>query len=100
MSFQNDFERVLDLMQREQITAAQANVKLVRIQRYRLISGRVPQDVRKALNEAVRSGELGHMKKAGRAPECYYHPTFVYMARDARRKHEVQILQSLLAVCA
>ena len=57
MSFQNDIEHLKDLMQRDQLTAAQANVELVRIKRFRLITSKMPQDVRKALNEAVRNGE-------------------------------------------
>ena len=54
MSLQNDIESLKDLMGRGQMTAAQANVELVRIQRVRLITNSLPQDVRHALNQAVK----------------------------------------------
>lgn len=98
MALQNDIEHLRDLMQREQISAAQANVRLVKIQRFRLITSTVPRDVRSALNEAVRNGELGHMKKEGHKPECYFHPTFDYLAKGARRTYEMNVLRSVAMV--
>lgn len=78
-------------MGRGQMTAAQANVELVRIQRFRLVTNSLPQDVRRALNQAVKAGTLGHMKKDGHKPECYFHPTFEFLANSARRQHEDNI---------
>lgn len=98
MAFQNDVEHLKDLMQRGEMTAAQANVELVRIQRYRLVTSPVSADVRKALNAAVKAGVLGHMKKDGHKPECYFHPTFDYLAKGARRQHEDNVLRSVAKV--
>lgn len=92
MSRQNDIERLKDLVQRGEITAAQANVQMVRDQRFRLVISGLPADVRKALNAAVKAGELGRMKKEGHKPECYYHPTFKYLAVEARNKREREIV--------
>lgn len=92
MSRQNDIERLKDLMQRGELTAAQGNVQMVRDQRFKLIINSLTADVRKALNTAVKAGELGHMKKDGHKPECYYHPTFKYLAVEARNKREREIV--------
>ena len=98
MALQNDIESLKDLMDRGQMTAAQANVELVRIQRFRLVINSLPQDVRRALNQAVKAGMLGHMKKDGHKPECYYHPTFEYLAKGARKHHEDEIRRAVAKV--
>ena len=94
MSKQNDFEHLQDLICRGEISADEANVQMVRNERFRLITGKCPQGVRKALNSAVKSGVLGHKKKDGHKPECYYHPTFEFMANAARRKHEESVINA------
>lgn len=94
MARQNDIEHLQDLMQRGELTAAQANVQMVRDQRYRMVINRLPADVRKALNEAVRSGLLGHMKKDGHKPECYFHPTFDYLAKAERNRIQRQVMNA------
>ena len=83
MSKQNDRERLADHLQRGLITVDDANVKMIRDERFRIVH-KLPRDVRKALNAAVKRGELGHMKRDGLKPEVYYHPTFRYMAIEAR----------------
>lgn len=70
---QNAREYAKDQMQQGKLTAAQANVLMVQIEGVRIISGKVPADVRRALNAAVKAGELGHMKKDGLKPEVYFH---------------------------
>lgn len=69
------------------ITLAQANVQMVRAERVRLITNSVPRDVRKALNDAVKRGELGHVAKDGDKPEAYFHPTFEYMVPGERNEY-------------
>ncbi|HBO2015822.1 TPA: hypothetical protein L4G30_005058 [Pseudomonas aeruginosa] len=91
MARQNDIETIKDLMHRGELTADQANVQMVRNDRFRVVINSLPADVRKALNAAVKTGELGHMKKEGHKPECYYHPTFKYLAVEARNKREREI---------
>lgn len=63
-----------------------------------LVTAKIPAQVRKALNNAVKRGTLGHMKKDGHKPEAYYHPTFEHMAHEARRKHESETLKALAGV--
>jgi hypothetical protein len=95
---QNDMERLKERMRSGELSADQANVEKVRIQRVLLVT-RLTANVRKALNAAVKRGELGHIKKDGNKPESYYHPTFDYMAKGARADHERAVMRALLSVC-
>ncbi|MBV7531328.1 hypothetical protein [Chitinophaga sp. sic0106] len=72
-SQQNSIDYARDQMQRGLMTAAQANVYMVQMEGVRLITGKIPAEVRKALNAAVKAGELGHIKKDGLKPEAYHH---------------------------
>lgn len=56
MTQQNHIEFLKDQMQRGLMTTAQANVELVRMERVRLTTERIPAAVRKALNQAVKNG--------------------------------------------
>ena len=94
MSKQNDIEHLQDLIYRGEMSADEANVQMVRNERFRLITGKCPQRIRNALNSAVKSGVLGHKKKDGHKPECYYHPTFEFMADAARKSHEESIVNA------
>lgn len=89
---QNDFEHIKDLLQRGEITADRANVMMVLAQRVKLVTSSMPANVRKALNAAVKSGELGHLKKDGHKPEVYFNATFEYLVASERNKHERAIL--------
>lgn len=91
MSEQNIREQIQDQKERGLMSAAEANVALVRGHRYRLVKNRVPRDVRAALNAAVKAGKLGHLKKDGHKPEAYYHPTFDYLARAARNREAEKV---------
>ena len=95
---QNNMEHIKDLLGRGLITLAQANVMMVRAERVRLIQNSVPRDIRKHLNDAVKSGELGHMKKDGHKPECYYHPTFEFLAISERNSVADSIKRSVAAI--
>jgi len=97
---QNDRERLQDLVQRGEITADQANIEKIRMQRVQLVTGRIPAQVRKALNDAVKRGELRHMKRDGRKPEAYYHPTFESFAKHERCEHERSIIKALARIVA
>lgn len=72
-TFQNAKEYVLDRLSRGEISAAQANVLMVQIESVHIVRGRIPSEVRAALNAAVKSGDLGHLKKEGFKPEAFFH---------------------------
>ena len=98
MSRQNDIEHIRDMIDQGKMTVNEGNVQMILDQRFRLITSRVPQDVRKALNAAVKQGTLGHKKKDGHKPECYFHPTFEYLANAARNKHEDDIRRAVARI--
>jgi hypothetical protein len=50
------------------------NAEQIRKQATRVIVGRVPMQVRRELNAAVKAGYLGHLKKDGLKPEIYFDP--------------------------
>ncbi len=50
-----------------------ANVLMVQVAGVVLMKARAPMEVRRALNAAVKAGELGHIKKDGLLPEAYHH---------------------------
>lgn len=95
MSTQNNIEHVRDMIDQGKMTVNEGNVQLILDQRFRLIKNSVPRDIRKALNEAVKKGILGHKKKEGHKPECYYHPTFEYLANAARNKCEEDVRRAV-----
>lgn len=89
---QNIMESLIERVKRGEMTAAQANVEKVRAQRVLLVTTRIPMDVRKALNSAVKDGQLKRIKKSGHKPETYFHPEFEYMVAGQRNAHEREIL--------
>ena len=95
---QNDWENIKDLYARGEITTAQANVMKVRCARVEVVANSLPREVRTAYNAAVKAGELGHMKKDGRKPEVYYHPTFEHLANAERNRIEQEQLDALSSV--
>ncbi|MDX3998495.1 hypothetical protein QYP02_36455 [Pseudomonas aeruginosa] len=58
MARQNDIETIKDLLHRGELTADQANVQMVRNDRFRMVINSLPASVRKALNAAVKTGAL------------------------------------------
>ncbi len=96
----NDFEHIKDLQQRGEITLDQAHVRMVLARRILLVTTRIPAEVRKALNAAVKSGELRHIKKDSHKPEAYYHPTFEYLVAGERNAHAISTLNAVASVLA
>jgi hypothetical protein len=97
---QNDLEWLIDMVRRGEMTAEQANVEKVRMARVLVVS-KLPADVRRALNAAVKSGKLCHKKRDdGRKPEVYYHPNFEHLANEERNRIERETLEALAKVLA
>lgn len=95
---QNQLERLQDLTARGELTTDQANVEMVKMMRVRAVS-KLSSNVRKALNAAVKSGELAHMKKDGKKPEVYYHPSFDHLARSERNRIERETIKAVSGIC-
>jgi|DEB0MinimDraft_6_1074348.scaffolds.fasta_scaffold357460_1 hypothetical protein len=96
---QNHMERLQDLMQRGEITAEQANVEKVKMARVQMVISGLPADVRRALNAAVKRGELGHIKKDGAKPEVYFHPHFEHLAIGDRNRRARDVANSVIGIC-
>lgn len=77
-------ENIIERMRSGELTAAEANVEMVRMERVRLVTVRMSRDVRAALSAAVASGRLGRVARDGDKPEAYYHPDFRYLALGER----------------
>lgn len=97
---QNDLEHIKDLLQRGEITTDRANIMMVFAKRVKLVTSSIPANVRKVLNEAVKAGELGRVKKEGHKPEAYFHPTFEYLVAGERNAYERAILSASRNVMA
>lgn len=94
---QNDWERLMDRVQRGELTVDQANVEKVRMMRVQLVTNRLPASVRRALREAVKRGELAHMRKDGHKPEAFYHPSFEHLAHAERAAYERSVIRALVS---
>jgi hypothetical protein len=99
MSFNSALEYVKDKISLGEIDASQANVFIVKLMGVRLITSKVPVQVRKSLNEAVKSGELGHLRKEGHLPEAYFHKNARARAVEERNKYAKETLEAVLKVC-
>jgi hypothetical protein len=97
-SRQNIIDHVTDQMQQGKMSAAEANVLMVQAEGVRLITGRVMADVRKALNAAVKAGELGHIKKEGLKPEAYHHKNARGKALEARNRAAADSVKSICKI--
>jgi hypothetical protein len=98
-----DFETALKIAQNKmqigEITVDQANVLAVQIAGVRLITAGIPASVRKALNAAVKEGELGHIKKEGLRPEAYHHINGRARALDERDRVFRSTLAAVSKIC-
>ena len=81
------------------MSAADANVALVRMEGVRIVNARLPREVRAALMAGVKDGRLGHIPKDGRKPEAFFHPNSIWKAKEARQKEENATIRALAAVC-
>lgn len=88
----NTLERARDLLARGVITVAEANVMMIRGEGVRLITNRLTRDLRMALNQAVKAGNLGHLPKEGHKPEAYFKPEQIGRAHELRRVAEAKVL--------
>lgn len=85
-SQQNAMQHASDQLSQGKITLDEANVLIVQMMGVRVINGSLPASVRKSLNEAVKAGELGHIKKEGLKPEVYHHKNARANALDERNR--------------
>jgi hypothetical protein len=88
----------LNEVQKGTMTIDQANVYIVQLMGARLVVGKIPASVRKALNAAVKAGEIGHIKKDGLKPEAYHHKNGRARALDLIDRHFYQSVEGIKKV--
>jgi len=83
---QNVQERILDKLNTGAISVEEANIQTVEDLRFKIVSGRIPRQTRTHLNNGVKQGRLGRLKKDGLKPEIYYKVNFEYLAKAEQNK--------------
>lgn len=97
MRNQNDLEWILDQIELGKMTREEGNIEMILCDRFR-IAHKLPQNIRKQLDKAVKEGKLAHKKKDKLKPEIYYHPSFEYLANAERKRIEEEALKNLIKV--
>lgn len=97
-SLQNAREYATDQLKQGKLTVAEANVLMIQLEGVRIVSNKLPLAVRKALNAAVKAGELGHIKKEGLKPEVYHHKNARPRALEIREREMRNKIASLSKV--
>lgn len=96
---QSELDYIKRRLELGEITLDEANLEMVLSRRVLLVTSKLPADIRRVLNAAVKAGRLGHMKKDGPKPEAYFHPNFDYMAKAERSAHMARTIEALHRVC-
>lgn len=74
------------------------NVTDILIRASRVIRGRIPAQVRKELNAAVKAGALGHLKRDGLKPEIFFHPDHLHGAVERQKREAAYSVQCIATV--
>jgi len=96
---QNDMEYLKDNIQQEKMTADEANIRKVEMQRVLLVLGSIPASVRKALNTGVKASRLAHKKKDSHKPEVFYKTGFEHLAEAERNEYARSVIKAIAGVC-
>lgn len=93
---QNAMDYAVDMVRRGEVAnMAEANVEVIRMVGVREIAGRVPREIRNALNAAVKAGRLGHLKKDELMPEVFFHPNSRARAIELRNRRAIEKTNAL-----
>ena len=98
MNQQQSLEHLKGMIEKG-MSVADANVELIRMMGFRLISGKLPKDVRSALMAGVKDGRIGRLPKDGLKPEVFFHPNSIWNAKEARNKEVSKAIMVLQATC-
>lgn len=76
------------------------NVTRILCEGSRIITGRIPAQVRAQLRAAVKDGVLGHLKKDGLKPEIFYHPDHKLSAKERQAREAAYAIECIAKVVA
>jgi hypothetical protein len=82
------------------MSAAEANVEVVRMQGVRIVIAKIDRQTRSALMQAVKAGRLGHLAKDGLKPEAFFHPNSLWSAKEERSAIANAAIRAIQKVCA
>ena len=74
------------------------NVTAILYHATRVVRGKIPAQVRKELNTAVKDGVLGHLKRDGLKPEIYYHPDHKHGAIERQSREAFAAIENIAKV--
>lgn len=98
-SLQNAIQYATDQLQQGKVTADEANVLIVQMAGFRVVN-KLSREVRKALNDAVKKGELGRLKKDGLKPEIYFHKNGMENAITEQKRIAKKSINALKGIYA
>lgn len=85
-------------MRKGNMTVAEANVYIIQLEGVHVVT-KMDKNTRKALNEAVKNGVLGHIKSEGLKPEVYHHKNArenALVKRDEIARNKINAISKIL----
>ena len=76
------------------------NVQNILVHGSRVVRSRIPAQVRRELNAAVKAGALGRFKKDGLKPEVFYNPNNKVSANEIREREATYAIRCIAGVIA
>ena len=76
------------------------NVEQILCSASRVIRGRIPLQVRRELQAAVKAGVLGRLAKDGLKPEVYFHPDHKHGAVERQKSEALYAAKCIAGVIA
>lgn len=65
----------------------------------KIITGRIPREVRRELMAAVKKKKLGRLRKDGLLPEIFFHPDMLHEAKDRQKSEALYGIEQIKKVC-
>ena len=75
------------------------NAQNIRNSGSKIITGRIPREVRRELMTAVKIRKLGRLKKNGLLPEIFFHPDALHEAKDRQKSEACYGIEQIKKVC-
>lgn len=76
------------------------NVEQILIQATRVVTGKIPAQVRKELMTAVKARVLGRLPKDGLKPEIFFHPDHKHGAVERQKREAEYAVKCIATVMA
>lgn len=84
---------------RAEFFKAHRNAEMIYAKGTHVVRGRIPAQVRKELNAAVKAGMLGRLPKDGLKPEIFFDPRHTNLAREIQANEAIYAIENIRKVC-